>query len=473
VPALPQGEPLSLRPLAADTWRTLRAHPLTSTALGAAALLSMASMVFGIGVLVTPWFLCEIFALQLAVLAGITPRRDRAWFRAGFLVLCMVGVVVGATWLAMLIIGPDVATADRAIGPLPRLEALRRAGLIALVTLLAVGFIAPFVYAPLIVIERGTRIGAAVLESAWLVRRGGFVRHWGLAFVAHLLPIAPALIAAVVVARTFERAATPYGVLIGLPLVPLTIPLGQGLVTAAYAQRRHELAIPRWTRAEGNPPRPLVLALIALVLAPMLSVALLFLAATRPAPPVVGRQSAGEVMLDRRLAPGERATLHVPDTTLEIRTDGRTVGVRAGDGGGAGHLPTAWRGDVERIRVRRVRDAYAVQLRADDGWWSVVVDGAATRTDDTVSHRLASRLPVFAWPAIGLAFLLSATLLARALAPLGEVRRMYGAPATERPPLEQLRAARRDAVRAAWTIVGVLAGPALLAVSAGVVAFTR
>ena len=117
MPALPQGEPLSLRPLAADTWRTLRAHPLTSTALGAAALLSMASMVFGIGVLVTPWFLCEIFALQLAVLAGITPRRDRAWFRAGFLVLCMVGVVVGATWLAMLIIGPDVATADRAIGP--------------------------------------------------------------------------------------------------------------------------------------------------------------------------------------------------------------------------------------------------------------------------------------------------------------------------------------------------------------------
>ena len=55
MPALPQGEPLSLRPLAADTWRTLRAHPLTSTALGAAALLSMASMVFGIGVLVTPW----------------------------------------------------------------------------------------------------------------------------------------------------------------------------------------------------------------------------------------------------------------------------------------------------------------------------------------------------------------------------------------------------------------------------------
>ena len=384
MPALPQGEPLSLRPLAADTWRTLRAHPLTSTALGAAALLSMASMVFGIGVLVTPWFLCEIFALQLAVLAGITPRRDRAWFRAGFLVLCMVGVVVGATWLAMLIIGPDVATADRAIGPLPRLEALRRAGLIALVTLLAVGFIAPFVYAPLIVIERGTRIGAAVLESAWLVRRGGFVRHWGLAFVAHLLPIAPALIAAVVVARTFERAATPYGVLIGLPLVPLTIPLGQGLVTAAYAQRRHELAIPRWTRAEGNPPRPLVLALIALVLAPMLSVALLFLAATRPAPPVVGRQSAGEVMLDRRLAPGERATLHVPDTTLEIRTDGRTVGVRAGTGAAPGTCPprgaATWSASASGASETPTPCSCARTTAGGRWWWTARPRGPTTRS---------------------------------------------------------------------------------------------
>lgn len=470
-----EAEPLPSWPIARDAWRTVRAHPVVATALGAAVLLSMASMLFGIGILVTPWFVCEIFAFQLAVLAGITPRRDQAWFRAGFLVLCVVGVVASATWLAALIIGPDVATADRALAPLPRGEALERAGLIAAVTLLAVGFIAPFVYAPLILIERGTTIGAAVLESAWLVRRGGLLRHWGLAFVAHLLPIAPALIAAVVVARTFERAATPYGVLIGLPLVPLTIPLGQGLVSAAYAQRRHLLAVPRWTRAEGRPPRALVATLIALVVAPMASVALLTLTALRPAPPLPGEDQPleGEVLLDGRVPEGENRTFHVPGTTLEIRTDGKRVGVRAGDGGGAGALPSAWRGAVERVQVRRTRDAYRVRLRADDGWWSVIVDRAATRTDDTISHRLEARLPGFTWPAVGLSFLLSALLLARALEPLGEIRRAFGAPATERPPLPELRAARQRALRTAWTVAAALAGPAALAVLGGVVALTR
>ncbi|MCA9604584.1 MAG: hypothetical protein KC619_03255, partial [Myxococcales bacterium] len=262
---LPAPARVELGPLIARSWYVVRAHPVVVAALGVAVLFSFASMLFGIGVVVTPWFVCEIFALQLAVLTGRPPERSFAWVRAAGFVLGMTGVVVAATWIAALAIGPDVSTADAASNPLPWPEATRRVASIAAVTGLTVGFIAPFQYTPLILIERGGTVGSAVLESAWLVRRGGLARHWLLAFAAHLLPLVPALVAAVVVARTFERAATPLSVLAGLPLLPFSIPLGQGLLAAAYVERRTELAEPRWTRREGKPPRPLVALLVALV----------------------------------------------------------------------------------------------------------------------------------------------------------------------------------------------------------------
>ncbi len=104
----------------------LRRHPVVSPALGGAVVLSLASVLFGIGVLVTPWFVCEMFALQLAMLTGRPSERSVAWVRAGLLALCMVGLVGAATWLAALAIGPDVSTADSAAGPLPWPDALER-----------------------------------------------------------------------------------------------------------------------------------------------------------------------------------------------------------------------------------------------------------------------------------------------------------------------------------------------------------
>lgn len=445
------------------SWEVWRRHPVVSAALGGAVVLSLASTVFGIGVLVTPWFVCEIFALQLSVLTDRPTVRSGAWIRAGLLALLMVGMVALATWLAALAIGPDVSTADSAVGPLPWPEALERVALIAAVTALTVGFIAPFSYAPLILIERGGRIGAAVLESAWLVRRGGLVRHWVLVFLAHLLPLAPAIVLAVAVARTFERAATPVGVLLALPLLPLSIPLGQGLLTAAYFERRAELPERRWARAEGSAPLALRVTLIAVVLAPMAALLFVGLGALRPSLP---RRSEGAGALVIVRAVEREETVFVPDTTLAVRVAGRLVEVRAGDGVVA-RFDRPWSAPIERVRVTRHRDVYDLGLASAGGRWVVSIDRAGVRVDDSIGDRLRERLPPWALPAIALAFALSALLLAQALEPLGALRRAHAVPAQHRAPLERLRAERRAALRRAWWIVAILAPASALALAGG------
>jgi hypothetical protein len=449
-----------MRALFASSWRMLRAHPIVSAALGGAIVLSMASILIGIGALVTPWFICEIFGLQLSMLTDRPVVRTRAWIRAGVLVLGMVGLVLAATWLAALAIGPDVSTADSAAAPLPWPEAMKRTLMIAGVTALTAGFIAPFSYAPLILIERGGRIGEAALESAWLVRRGGFVRHLALVFLAQMLPLAPALVAAVVVARTFERAATPLGVLVGLTLVPLSIPFGQGLLTASYVQRAPELPVRRWTRRESEPPLALRALLALDVMCPVIALSLLFVGAVRPLPPAPGR-AIGELVLD---APIERErTLYIPGTTLEIDVVGERLAVRTQDSRLEARVPSP----IERVRVLRVRDAYAIEARARARSWTLEVNGAGVRVDDSIGLRVVRRVPAWALAAIAVAFGLSALLFARALEPLGATRRAYGAPARARPPLAVLRAERRTAMRRAWTIALVLAPSAVLALAVG------
>ena len=80
---LPSAARPSLGALLVGSWAVLRAHPVVGAALGAAVVFSLASMLFGIGVLSAPWFICEIFALQLAVLTGRSAVRGVGWIRAG------------------------------------------------------------------------------------------------------------------------------------------------------------------------------------------------------------------------------------------------------------------------------------------------------------------------------------------------------------------------------------------------------
>ena len=113
---------------------------------------------------------------------------------------------------------------------------------------------------------------------------------------------------------------------------------------------------------------------------------------------------------------------------------------------------------------------FAIVLRAGSATHFVKVNRAAVRTDDSVGARIQSRVPLWAIPALAVAFFVCGSLLVRALEPLGGVRRAYGAPASDRPPLEELRAMRRDAFARAWKITAIAAGPVLLAVVGGAVA---
>ncbi|MFK7985085.1 MAG: hypothetical protein AB8I08_03565 [Sandaracinaceae bacterium] len=438
----------------------LRDHPIASAALGGAVLLSIGSTVFGVGMFATPWFMCELFALQLAVLGLETTPRGLAWLRAGLLALAAVGLVVAATAVAALFIGPDVSTADGASGPLPWPDAVARTLVIALSTAMAAGYISPFLYAPVILLERGGTTGAAAVESAWLVSRGGPLRHVALAFAAHLLPLVPALAAAIWVARTYERAATPVGVLLGLPLLTLTIPLGQGLVSAAYAGSQPDLPDPRWTRVEGRPPRPLAVALFAVVAAPVVAVVLVALGASRPSPMATGA-AAGEALVDCPVS--ATTVVHVPDTTLTLDLGQATL--TAGDGGGVGPLVGAPR-EVRHVRVLRRADRYAIELEGDSvsHLW---VNRAAVRVDDTVRARLSRRMPAWGLPSLAIAFLLGSLLMPGAFGALGAVRRVYGTPLSKRTA-EDLPALHQRTMRRAWKVTAALAIPAALSFSAGV-----
>lgn len=444
--------------------RLLRTHPVISIALGAAIVLSLCATCTGLGLMFGPWFVCELYGVQLAVASGVARTRSRAWLGAGLLVLLTVLVVALTGWLSALGFGPDVATADAADEPLPWPEALRRVGLIAGSTTLAVGFIAPFVYAPLVLIDRGGRIGGAVIESAYLVFRTGLVRHLFLAFAIYALQLSPALVTAMLVARTFERAATPLGLFAALPLMAISIPLGQGLLTAAYLARSARLAAPRTVRARGAPPRALAALLAFVSLAPLAALLMLGLTALRPSTPAPSYAPAGTTLLDRAID-GARgpAEVAVPDTTLRVHVDGADLAILAGEQAGAGPLPRRWSAPIERVRVVRARDVYAVEVHAGDRVFHTRVDAAGGRVDDSIRRRLEEHVPTWALYAILASFAACGVLLLRALAPLGALRAVTDEDADAR------RRARDDAHHRSLRHGLLLAPFALLSLIAGLV----
>jgi hypothetical protein len=360
--------------------------------------------------------------------------------------------------------GPNVATADAAEGPLPWPETLRRLSLVIGSTLLAVGFIAPFLYAPLILIDRGGRIGGAVVESAWLVARGGVLRHLAIAFVVYGLQVAPAVLSGMIVARTIARAATPIGLALALPLLPLSIPLGQGILTATYLASRHRLASPRAVVARGRPPRRLVALLAVVIVSPIASLVMLGLVALRPSTPAAGPADAGEALVDRALerdAPA--AAIAIPETTLALRVRGRELRVIAGDGDDVGALPAGWSGPIERVRVVRVGALYHVEIHADGDVAHARIDGAGVRIDDSIRRRLERWVPTWALMMILIAAGACGGLLVRTLAPIGSLRATGEVDAADRPRR------RDDAYRRSWWAALTLLPFALAALLGGLV----
>lgn len=400
--------------------RLVRAHPIVSLAIGAAVVLSLLAVPTGLGALFAPWFVCELFAVQLAILGESPQPRGRGWASAALVVLLTVVVIAIAGWIAALGFGPDYQTADRSLAPLPWPEALRRGLLVAGTLALAVAAGTPFLYAPLVLLDRGGRLGGACLESAALVRRGGALRHYALAFFAYLLSLSPALVAMIVVARTVERAATPLGALVALPFLPASIPLGLGLVTSAYLAQRDALPEAHLVRTGGPLPRLLVTFLSIVSLAPLVGLLLMAIAGLVPSDPPRGTlDPSARVVVD---VPA-RARVDVPASTLEIAIDGPRAAVYAGDGDGVGALPDVFRSPIDHVRVGQHGDDFTVELTPRDGGARIVrLDRAGLRVDDSVEARLRSRSP----DPILIGFIVSFAVCAIGslayLGPLGEAR---------------------------------------------------
>jgi hypothetical protein len=441
--------PSNARSLVSPSVGVLRRHPVVSLSLGAAIVLSLLAVPTGLGALVTPWFVCELFAIQLTSLGETPQPRGRGWASAALVVLLVVVVIALAGWIAALGFGPDVTTADRSEAPLPWPEALRRVGLICGTGGLAVAASTPFVYAPLVLLDRGGRLGGAVLESAALVKHGGALRHYVLTFFASMLSLSPALVSMIAVARTLERAATPLGVLVALPFLPLSIPLGLGLLTSQYLAQRPLLGEARVAQRGQAHPLGLVLLLGFGTLAPITGLVLVAAGGLVPSIPRIGPAPEGVVVVDE--APRPRTA--IPDTTLEVRIDDAHVSIFAGDGDGVGELPRVFHAPIEHVRVVRIHDDHVVEITSGGVSRVVRVDRAGLRVDDSVEARLVSRAPGFALIGFVVCFAICAIGNLAVLAPLGEAR------IGRRPRLQARRTAFRTAILLApFAVLALLAG---------------
>lgn len=438
------------------------ARPVTSLALGAAVVLSLVAVCLGVGVVAAPWFLCELFGVQLAEATGKPVERGRAWLAACALLLGAVVLVSSVAWLSLLGLGADPLLP----GP-PRpaawSELAAAAGTLTVAaTLAALVFLLPLLYAPLVLIDGGASLGGAVLESARLVSRGGALAHLRLSLAAHALQLAPLALAGLAAARLAQAELVPLAVLASIPLLTLSVPLGQGMIATAYAERRSELVDRRRTRAIGRPPRALAVLWFLLVLTPPASFVLLGASLVRPSRIAPGRAPDGLVLADATLSAGETWRFRPLDSALSIRADAHGVEVRASDGGGVGRLPLERGERVDHVRVVELRDSYAIELGSGMHARTTWIDRAGVRLDDGLRRRLHDRAPPSTLATLLASLLLTALVLLPTFTGLAEVRRAYALPPADRPSPSVLHRLRARTLRRA-SLTGLLLAPLAIA----------
>jgi hypothetical protein len=191
--------PVRFGPALAASFRMLRERSVVTIGLGAAVVLSLLSVCCGLGLITTPWFLCELFAVQLALCTRTPVARGRWFVPAALILLGAVLMVSAVAALTLLGAGAELTSAGAAQDSFDLM--LRSGGIAALVSsVLALLLAAPWLYGPLILLEQRARFDVAILESVRLmVRHGGFA-SLRLSLGAHLVQASP-LIAAALLAR--------------------------------------------------------------------------------------------------------------------------------------------------------------------------------------------------------------------------------------------------------------------------------
>jgi hypothetical protein len=401
----------------AGSVRLLRARPVLSLSLGAAVVLGLVASCCGVGALIAPFFLCELLALQLGHAvpdAEGPPPRHRGWFGACVVLLGAVVLTASVGWLVGLGLGTELLATDAVDRVASQLALPDSAWLLVPASALAaLAFVLPYSYAPHILIERPMPVIEAMIESAGHVRSAGVLSQAALSICAHALQIAPVVLGSAAAHALAGPELGSLWALFSLPLMVLTIPLGQGMLTSSFAARRSTARSPTAARRTLPGRARLALAIWALlIVSPLVSFAMLGASLVRPA-----RLSLGELPAEVEslgvLAPIDApSSSMLPGTALTVRALRRGVYVEASDGGGAGKLPLRSRAPIDRVRVGRVRDRYAIAVEQGKRRSLTYVDRAGVRLDDGLRARLDDRLPAYA-----LAFMI-AGLLAVALVQL-------------------------------------------------------
>ena len=84
------------------------ARPFANVALGSAVVVSLVSVCCGLGLLTTPWFMCELFALQLSQLRDRPVPRRLSWVWAAGVQMAAVLLVSLVGSLAILGLSADL-----------------------------------------------------------------------------------------------------------------------------------------------------------------------------------------------------------------------------------------------------------------------------------------------------------------------------------------------------------------------------
>jgi hypothetical protein len=381
-----------------ESWRLFRLRPGATLALGAALLTSLLAVCCMLGVVAAPWFLCELFAMQIALGSGQRPARTRAWLWAGFVQMVAVILLCAVVGLTLLSVGVDIAHS-------------------VLVWILAGSFTLSltvyFEHAPAILLDRGGNLTTALLESARVVQASGAVRTWFTSGLAHALSLGPIVLGVVGGAAFGTLASSVLWGLLLLPLAALCLALGQGMVVASYLALRDVTADVARLPAQAtlSTSRALLWSVLLLaVLSGPVAVSAALLAPAIPGP--TERQPGGDVLLTLSATPGA-TTRFIPESAVELTVSTTRVQIDAGGGGGAGSIPLG-AAAVREVRVRRVPrhdenvahallagSVFALDIQLADGRsLTTRVDESGVRLDDSFEHRLSARLPSHAIAAL-------------------------------------------------------------------------
>ncbi|HKP59952.1 MAG TPA: hypothetical protein VJV78_24680, partial [Polyangiales bacterium] len=375
----------------------LRRRPFVLPALGAAIVLSLSSVCCAIGLCTTPWFMCELFAAQLALCTGQTFIHSRAWLPAGMILLGAVLLVMGVAALTLVGTGPELPPD---VGQLTGLGTLLRSGgfFAAASGILALVVLVPVLYAPLVLIQRETSFEEALLESVRMVVRRGLLSSLGLSLTVNLVQVSP-LLAAAGWALIGARSQVPQALVIAAPLLMLSVPLGQGMIVWTYARLHAAHSSPPALPASPRTAAPLrsisrwtrgwvMLASLPIVCLLGLGFSLLRPSSLAPGSAPRDGEVIGEVVPEA----GKTRRVALDNTSLELSATPDSVSIVAADGGGTGQLGLHDPGPISKVKVVRVRDAFAIEVQQRETASLTWIDRAGVRLDDDLRARLVDRV---------------------------------------------------------------------------------